>query len=68
MKYIKVKTIIELAIINSGFAVSMIQGQSTQTFFSKLALRDRNLQVRVFWKVILKSWDLRNFGTMIYNK
>ena len=42
---------------------TLIQGQSTQTVFSKLALRDRNMQVRFFWKVVLKSWDLRNFGT-----
>ena len=34
---------------------------STQTVFSKLALRDRNVQVRFFWKVVLKFWDLRNF-------
>ena len=31
-----------------------VQGQSTQTVFSKLALRDRNMQVRFFWKVVLK--------------
>ena len=41
----------------------LLQGQSTQTVFYKLALRDRNMQVRFFWKVILKSWDLRNFAS-----
>ena len=40
-----------------------IQGQPTQTVFSKLALRDRNMQVRFFWKVLLKSLGLKNFGT-----
>ena len=33
---------------------SDLQGQSTQTVFSKLALRDRNMQVRFVWKVVLK--------------
>ena len=42
---------------------SIVQGQSWQTVFFKLALRDRNMQVRFFWKVFLKSWDLRNFAS-----
>ena len=33
----------------------IVQGQPTQTGFFELALRDRNMQVRVFWKVFLKS-------------
>ena len=41
----------------------LIQGQSWQTGFFELALRDRNMQVRFFWKVLLKSWDLRNFAS-----
>ena len=41
----------------------LVQGQSTQTVFSKLALRDRNMQVRLFWKVVLKFWGLRNFAS-----
>ena len=38
----------------------VLQGQSWQTGFLELA---RNMQVRFFWKVVLKSWDLRNFAT-----
>ena len=41
----------------------LIQGQSWQTGFFELALRDRNVQVRFFWMVPLKSWDLRNFAS-----
>ena len=35
--------------------IGILQGQSWQTGFLKLALRDRNMQVRFFWKVVLKS-------------
>ena len=31
-------------------------------FFFELAPRDKNMKVRFFWKVVLKFWDLRNFG------
>ena len=43
--------------------LNLLQGQSRQTGFFELALRDRNMQVRFFWKVFLKSWDLRNFAS-----
>ena len=33
----------------------VIQGQPRQTGFFELALRDRNMQVKFFWKVFLKS-------------
>ncbi len=49
--------------LNSFCSQTLIQGQSWQTVFFKLALRDRNMQVSCFWKVVLKSWGLRNFGT-----
>ena len=42
-------------IMKSTFPLHQIQGQSTQTGFFELALRYRNLQVRFFWKVFLKS-------------
>ena len=32
-----------------------VQGQSRQTGFFELALRDRNMQLKFFWKVFLKS-------------
>ena len=32
----------------------VVQGQSRQTGFFELALRDRNMQVRFFWKVFLE--------------
>ena len=35
--------------------VEVIQGQSRQTGFFELALRDRNMQVRFFWKMFLES-------------
>ena len=40
-----------------------LQGQPWQTGFFELALRDRNMQVRFFWKMFLESWDLRNFAS-----
>ena len=40
-----------------------LQGQSRQTGFLELALRDRHMQVRFFRKVFLESWDLRNFAS-----
>ena len=39
----------------SVLRVLMIQGQSRQTGFLKLAGRDRNMQVRFYLKLILKS-------------
>ena len=41
----------------------LVQGQSRQTVFFELALRDRNLQVRFCLKVVLKSRDAGNFST-----
>ena len=41
----------------------VLQGQSRQTVFFELALRDRNVQVRFCLKVVLKSWDAENFDT-----
>ena len=38
----------------------IVQGQPTQTGFFELALRNRNVQIRFFWKVFLKSCDLCN--------
>ena len=43
---------------------SIIQGQSRQTGFFELALRDRNMQVRFIWKLLSKSRDLRNFASV----
>ena len=39
-----------------------VQGPSWQTGFFDLGLRDRNIQVRFCLKMVLKSWDLRNFA------
>ena len=44
--------------------LSLIQGQSRQTGFFELALRDRNMQVRFIWKLLSKSRDLRNFASV----
>jgi hypothetical protein len=41
---------------------SLLQGQSWQTDFFVLALRDDNLQVRFCLKMVLKFRDLRNFA------
>jgi hypothetical protein len=44
--------------IKIGFILRIgikIQGQSMQTGLFELALRDRNMQVRFFWKVFSKS-------------
>ena len=43
--------------------LKLIQGQSRQTGFFELALIDRNMKVRFFWKVVLKFWNLRNFAS-----
>ena len=42
---------------------NLVQGQSCQTVFFELALRDRNVQVRFCLKVVLKLWDAGNFYT-----
>ena len=34
---------------------TVLQGQPRQTVFFELALRDRNMQVRFFWKMFLES-------------
>ena len=41
---------------------SLLQGQSWQTDFFVLALRDKNMQVRFCLKMVLKFRDLRNFA------
>ena len=41
----------------------VLQGQSRQTVFFELALRDRNVQVRFYFKKVLKSSDVGNFAT-----
>ena len=59
--------IIALSLSNFGTNASLhqsyIQGQSRQTVFFELALRDRNVQVRFCLKVVLKSRDVGNFAT-----
>ena len=44
----------QLLTVKEAKDVQKLQGQSWQTGFFKLALRDRNMQVRFFWKVVLK--------------
>ena len=50
-------------VIWNPYVIWPLQGQSWQTGFLKLALRDRNMQFRFFWNEVLKFWGLRNFGT-----
>ena len=40
-----------------------IQGPSWQTGFFELAMTGRNMKPRYFLKMVLKSWDLRNFAS-----
>ena len=58
------KSIDELWFIKKCQNCTFIQGQSRQTAFFELALRDRNVQVRFCFKKVLKSWDAGNFATV----
>ena len=41
----------------------LVQGQSWQTVIFELALTDRNMQVKFYFKEVLKSVDVGNFAT-----
>ena len=42
---------------NYTIAKIVLQGQPSQSYISKLALTDRNVQAKFCFKVVLESWD-----------
>ena len=53
----------EQKILKIGGHNCKLQGQSWQTVIFELALTDTNMQVRFYFKRIVKFWDVENFAT-----
>ena len=48
----------EVCIPSLSSILLAVQGVQGQSGFFNLALRERNIQVRLYLKVVLKSWDV----------